>query len=224
MSPSPPASTEPAARPPSPRRVLSREQILEAAIALVDRGGLERTTMRSLAEELGVGAMTLYSYFSSKDELLDAAVEHVAASVALPAQTGPWQDQVRRLVRGIYRFLSQHPAGVELRLKRPILTRGALRTTEAGLQILLAAGFSRAEAARAWRTLFVYAFGYAAFNPPTVSAGTQREWEALLAGLPPDEFPALSGGAAQAVATMSGEEQFEHGLDRLLAGFEAARG
>jgi AcrR family transcriptional regulator len=199
----------------------SREAIVRAALAVADREGLERSSMRRVAEELGVGTMTLYSYFAGKDELLDAAVEDVAASVPLPPDDGPWQSRLRALVQEIHRSLVEHPSGVELRLKRPILGRAALRTTEAGLQILREAGFDDAGATRAWRSLFVYVFGSAAFNPSRVEGGRLDEWRQLLEALPPEEFPSLSAGASQAVATMSGEEQFVYGLDRLLAGLEA---
>lgn len=179
--------------------------------------------MRRLAEELGVGTMTLYTYFRDKDELMDAAVDRVAATVVIPPSEGPWRTRLRALIKEIYRSLVEHPSGIELRRRRPILTPSALRTTEAGLQILQEAGFPRAEAARAWRSLFVYAFGFAAFTPAHVPEETQREWEARLKALPADEFPALRAGAREGVETMSGEAQFEHGLDRLLEGLAAGR-
>ena len=198
----------------------SREAIVQAALAVADRDGLGRSSMRRVAQELGVGTMTLYSYFDGKDDLLDAAVESVAASVRLPSDDGPWQARLRALVQEIHRSLVEHPCGVELRLSRPILGRAALRTTEAGLQILREAGFDDADATRAWRSLFVYAFGSAAFNPSAVDADRLDEWRQILEALPPEEFPSLSAGASHAVATMSGEEQFAYGLDRLLAGLQ----
>jgi AcrR family transcriptional regulator len=218
------ASASSSAKPgkqPNTRR-LTREEIVEAALVLADREGLESATMRRIAQALGVGTMTLYTYFRDKDELLDAAVDHAAASVDIPEQGGPWRVRLRGLMKEIHRSLIAHPSGVELRMKRPLLSPAALRTTEAGMQILQAAGFTKAQAAHAWRLLFVYTFGYSAFTPPEVSVRTRREWRRLLARLPAEGFPALSGAADEAVETMSGEAAYDHGLDRILDGLEAS--
>jgi AcrR family transcriptional regulator len=201
--------------------VLSREEIVEAVLSLADRRGVEGLTMRAVARELGVGTMTLYGYFASKDELMDATVERAAEGVRIPADDGPWRPRLRALFEEIHRSLLEHPSGVRLRLERPMLTPAALRTTEAGLSILEAAGFSRREATRAWRALFVYTFGHAAFTPARVPGSAEREWLALLSGLPGDEFPALTAAAGEAVETMSGEASYGPGLDWLLDGLEA---
>lgn len=200
------------------RSVLSRERILAAALALADREGLEAVSMRRLAEELGAGTMTLYTYFRGKDELLDAAVDQAAAAVTIPPDEGSWESQLRALIKEIYCSLVEHPSGVQLRRSRPILSPAALRTTEAGLRILLRAGFSRTDAARAWRSLFVYTFGFADFTPPELPPAVRRDWQERLEALPADEFPALTSTAREGVETMSGEAQFDHGLERLLRG------
>jgi AcrR family transcriptional regulator len=204
------------------RRLLSREQIVERALALADREGLEALTMRRLADDLGVGTMTLYSYFRDKDELIDAAVSRVASKVVIPSAQGPWRARLRTLIKEIHRSLVEHPSGVELRRRRPMLTPAALQTTEAGMRILTGAGFSAADAAKAWRTLFVYTFGYASFTPAEVPAQTRRDWRSRLTALPVEEFPVLRAAVAEAVETMSGEAAFDHGLDCLLDGLEAS--
>ena len=204
------------------RRLLSREQIVDRALALADRHGLEALTMRRLADDLGVGTMTLYTYFRDKDELMDAAVSRVASAVVIPPVEGPWRPRLRTLIKEIHRSLVAHPSGVELRRTRPMLTPAALRTTEAGMRILTGAGFSPAEAARAWRSLFVYTFGYASFTPPDVPAQTRRDWQSRLEALPADEFPVLTAATSDAVETMSGATAFDHGLDCLLDGLEAS--
>jgi AcrR family transcriptional regulator len=213
--------TQAAGAPRRGRAVLTREQILDAALALADREGLENVSMRRLAEEVGAGTMTLYTYFRDKEELLDAAVDQAAARLAAPPAGGTWQSRLRGLVKEMHRSLVEHPSGVELRRTRPILTPAALRTTEAGMRILIDAGFSPGEAARSWRSLFIYTFGSAQFTPADVPAATRREWRRHLEGLPAEEFPALTAAAGEAVETMSGEAQFDHGLDRLVRGLAA---
>ena len=212
-------------RRPDRRRGLSRERIAAAALELVDREGIDALTMRRLGRELGVGAMTLYGYFADKEELVAAVLDRASADgPAIPVE-GPWRERLRALMFGIRETLVRHPSGVELRLRRPILSRGALRVTETGLQILDEAGFPPAEAARAYRTLFVYVFGFASFNPRGSGEEVKRETLAVLRALDPEAYPRLSGAAVEAVETMAGEdEQFAYGLDRLLDGLEASLG
>ena len=186
-----------------------------------DREGLEALSMRTLAAKLGVGTMTLYGYFRSKEELLDAAVDVAVEDVGVRTGTGSWKDQLRELMRGIREGLARHPGGIRLRLARPILSPGALRFTEAGLQILERAGFAREDAVRAYQTLFFYTFGVASFGSPEAPEEVKRYARAALMALPPAEYPNLTAAAREAPEALAGDEQFEFGLDRLLEGLEA---
>jgi AcrR family transcriptional regulator len=203
---------------PARRWSLSREEIADAALALVDREGVEALTMRRLAADLGVGTMTVYGYFRDKDELMDAAVERGALRVDFSVGHGPWEERLRDLMRTLLRSLTEHPSVVQLRTRRPILNPAAMRACESGLEILAEAGLGPVESARAWRLLFVYAFGYAAFGSPAASAEVETAWREQLAALPPEVFPLTVSVAAEAAAALSGHEQFEHGLDLIIAG------
>lgn len=202
-------------------RALSREAIARAALAMADREGLEAVSMRRLAAELGVGTMTLYGYFRTKDELIDAAVDAAVADAPISVGDGTWKEQMRGLMTGVHRTLSSHPSGVRIRLARPMLSPRALQITEAALTILEGAGFDRATAARAYRALFTYTFGFATFNSPESPAEAKRHTKAALTALPPEHYPVLSSAASEAADTVAGQAQFEFGLDRLLDGFEA---
>lgn len=208
--------------PERPQRKLSREQIAGAALALADREGVESVSMRRLATDLGVGTMTLYGYFRSKDELMDAAVDAAAAEVVTTIDRGSWEEQLRGLMRNIRDGLARHPTGIRLRLTRPLLSPGALRLTEAGMEILESAGFDRAEAARAYRTLFIYTFGFASFDTPDRPDDRKRHTRATLMALPPEAYPRLSAAASEAAETMAGDAQFEFGLDRIIDGLDAS--
>src|SRR5438309_11993599 len=75
------------------RRVpLSKERVLRKAMALADEGGIDSLSMRKLAQELGVEAMSLYHYVSSKDDILDGIVEIVVAEIELPSGGKPWKS------------------------------------------------------------------------------------------------------------------------------------
>ena len=178
--------------------------------------------MRVLADRLEVGTMTLYGYFASKDELLEAMV--ASATEDAPAITvgdGTWKEQLANLMRGVRATLAEHPTGVQLRLRRPLLSPAALRVTEAAMRIMDEAGFSREQAARAYRTMFVYTFGFASFNPSAADAEAKRRARTALAALPEAEYPSLVAAQEEAVDAMGGDEQFEFGLSLLLDGLEA---
>jgi AcrR family transcriptional regulator len=208
------------------RSRLSREQLGRAGLEIVDREGLDALSMRRLAEALGVGKMTLYGHVRSKDELIDAIIDAAVGPARLgpadpPQARAPWRDQLGELMRAAHRNLNAHPALVAIRFTRPIVRPDSLRFGEAGMRILHAAGFDSEEAARAFRLLFTFVFGYAGLSPETNVEEARRQAAVAIAGLPPDEYPNLTGAAGPFSAAMAGEEQFEYGLELILDGLEA---
>jgi TetR/AcrR family transcriptional regulator, tetracycline repressor protein len=202
------------------RRKLSQDAVLRAAWEALDRDGLAAFSMRRLAADLGVAPMTLYGYFADREALLDAVLDYGAGALVVAPSKGPWRSRLRELLALLHRQLVAHPFVVELRFRRPILNLGALHFTEAGLAILVEAGFEPDEAARAFRPLFVYAFGSAAFGAPADPALDRRRARAALASVEPEDLPTVTAAASGLVASLSGEEQFLFGLDRLLDGLE----
>src|SRR4051794_19070897 len=152
----------------------SREVIARAALDLVDREGLDALSMRRLAAELDMGTMTLYGYFRTKDELLDAVVEAASQGRHAPGHDGSWEDTLRAVARGLRAGLARHPSLIELRLRRPIGGPGAFRLTEAGVAALLDAGLDPTAAARAVRALFLYVFRSLALGDPGGGGGRPR--------------------------------------------------
>jgi AcrR family transcriptional regulator len=200
---------------------LTRERVAEAALELVDRDGLDGLSMRRLADALGVGTMTLYGYFRSKRELLDAVVDAAVSDRPLPRPGGPWREQLRELLLAARRNLVRHPGLVEIRVRQPVLQPEALRFSEAGLRILRGAGFDTREATLSFRLVFSYIFGFAAFSPAEAVEEDRAAAAAAIRALPPDEYPELAAASGEAAAAMGGEEAFEYGLDRILDGLEA---
>jgi AcrR family transcriptional regulator len=90
------------------RTPLSRERILDAALALADAEGVEGLTMRRLAAELGVEAMTIYYHVPNKDAILDALVERVIAEIELPEPGTEWRSALRSLALSAYDVLGRH--------------------------------------------------------------------------------------------------------------------
>jgi AcrR family transcriptional regulator len=203
------------------RARLTREQVAAAALELLDRDGLEALSMRRLADHLGVGTMTLYGYFRSKEELLDAVVDAAVAEREPFSFEGTWQDQIRRLMQGSRRRLGRHPGLVKVRADRPVLQPEALRFAETGMTILRRAGFGRSDAARAFRLLFTYVFGYVSFSPDASADEARGASRAAMASLPPDEYPTLAETSEELAGAMAGDETFDFGLDRIIDGLEA---
>ena len=197
---------------------LTREGIARAALDFVDREGLDALSMRRLAQELGAGTMTLYGYFADKDDLLDAVVESAAAAYAIEPATGDWRQRLRDVARQLREGLAAHPSLVQLRLRRPILSPGAMRGTEMAMEALLEAGLDPREAASAFRVIFLYAFGFTAFSAPDLTPELRRGARAAAAELPEADFPIVTAAIEEMVSTLGGEEEFERGLELILDG------
>src|SRR4051812_32025299 len=97
---------EPAAA--KPRAALSEERVLRTAVLLADRHGLEWLSMRKLADELGVAAMTLYYYVPNKDRLIDGMVDIVFSEIELPSLELDWKAAMRRRAISTRDALNRH--------------------------------------------------------------------------------------------------------------------
>src|SRR5687768_3702762 len=97
-----------------PRRRLSRERVLHAAIAHADAGGLEALSMRQLAEMLEVAPMALYRHVANKDDLIDAMVDVVFGEIGLPAGGAGWKTAMRQRAVSLRDGLLRHRWAVGL--------------------------------------------------------------------------------------------------------------
>ncbi|WP_335987902.1 TetR/AcrR family transcriptional regulator C-terminal domain-containing protein [Glycomyces sp. MUSA5-2] len=197
------------------RAGLSRERVLEAALGLVEREGLGALTMRRLAAELDIEAMSLYHYVPNKDALLDGLVERVVErAVAARPEGGTWQEALRGYALAMRRALLAHPEVVPLLAGRPALTARTMSTVEAVLGALREAGFSPAQGLRMIHAITGLAIGEAA-----VQAGAGPD------PLGPDAvdaeaFPLLAAAVQGGAADLNG--RFEFALAALLDGFAGA--
>lgn len=143
-----------------PKPMLSRAVVIEAALDLVDSDGLAALNLRKLATRLGVSAMTPYSYFADKADLLTAMLEYALEPLAGDLDTGgPWDQQLGTAMTDLHRVLERHPGVVELILAES----DAVRLEEFRqrlIEVLEQAGLTRKAAADALRTLTSYILGY----------------------------------------------------------------
>ena len=208
---------------------LSKQRVVDEAIRLADREGVDGLSMRRLAATLGAGAMSLYHYVANKEELLDAMVDIVFQEIELPPQETDWQSALRQRAVSARQVLARHPWAVGLMESRTSPGPANLRHHEAVTACLRRAGFSVVMATHANWLLDSYVYGFA-LQEASLPFDTADELAGMAEGvylpqLPPDEFPYLNESAAALVAAgFDPAEQFIFGLDLVLAALEPLRG
>ena len=138
---------------------LSRERILEVAVRVADRDGLDGTSLRKVAAELGVHVTSLYNHLPTKDALLDGVAEELLAMAELPVGDVRWEDWVRRFVAGLSQLATEHPGAFVVFLRRPVQGPRALATFEAALEALCREGMRTAQAYSAVKAVTVAVMG-----------------------------------------------------------------
>ena len=218
---------------------LSRERVLNAAFMLAARDGIESLTMRKLADELGVGAMSLYHYVPNKVELLDGMVDLVFSEIELPSTDIEWRTAMRQRAISTREALNRHRWAVGLMESRLTPGPASLRLHDAVLGCLREAGFSIELAIQAYSVQDAYIYGFALqekslpFDTTEESAAVAeeqyREYAELAderqMGALADEFPYLAEVVAGHVANVGYDftEAFEYGLDLILDALEQRR-
>ncbi len=209
-------------------RTLSRETIVDAALAVLDGEGLDAMTMRRVARELGTGAASLYAHFASKDELLEQAIDRVIGEVDFPGPPDParWQQQIKEGVRAMRAMLAAHNDIARGCLARIPLGENALRGSEAMIGVLHAGGLPDQVIAYACDLLPLYATATAyeeslyarEYSRPEQVGEFIGQLRAYFAALPRDRFPNVAALAGPLTAGSDGDERFEFGLDVIVRG------
>ncbi|MDQ3146433.1 MAG: TetR/AcrR family transcriptional regulator C-terminal domain-containing protein [Actinomycetota bacterium] len=141
------------------RTALSRQVIVTTALELLDQEGLGALSMRRLADALGVGTMSVYSYVADKADLIDGVAECVLADVRLPSPGDPWVESTRRLAHSFRGVALSHPAAFQLLLARgPQPSRTALWAEVAS--VFREAGLSTEESHRLFRAVSRFVIGW----------------------------------------------------------------
>src|SRR5215207_7074959 len=220
-------SAEPATETRAP---LSRERVLETAVTLADRHGLEWLSMRKLADELGVAAMSLYYYVPNKLDLIDGMVELVFGEIEPPSLELDWKTAMRRRAVSTREALNRHRWAVGHMEGRTTHGPANLRLHDAVLGCLRAAGFSIEMTVHAYSVQDAYIYGFALqerdMSPESAddfAAEAQRQmhdYQAVLADYP--HLVEVVGGYV-AKSGYEYETEFLFGLDLILAGLERLR-
>jgi AcrR family transcriptional regulator len=222
----PPPPWRPARKRRAARRPLSTATIVEAALRVLRREGLDAVTMRRVAQELGAGAASLYVHVADKDELDSLMLDHVLGELRLPeAVPERWQEQLKALARDMVRVMEANMGIARVAIANPPVGANALRVTDWTLGLLRVAGASDQVAAYACDLLWLYctsvglevsAYAAMGFDPQRV-AERATQMRQYFASLPSDRFPNLVALAGPMTAG-GGDERLEFGLDLLIGG------
>ncbi len=146
---------------PPERLPLSRERVLDAAVAVADSGGISALTIRSVADHLGVKPMSLYYHVPNKEAILDGIVDLVYSEIELPANGAPWRQAMRSRAASARSVLNRHTWAIPLLQSRLNPGPSTLRHHDAVIGSLRSAGFSVEMTAHAFALIDSYVFGFA---------------------------------------------------------------
>jgi len=199
---------------------LSREAVLDEAMAVLDERGLDGLTMRNLGDRLQVVPMALYRHVRNKDDLLDGVLDRAVSLVPLPAPDLDWRDGLAALARSVRATMLEHPAVVAPVVQRPSLGPSAIALGEYGFSVMRGAGFSDTDSERGLNVVLTYTLGFVALEVPRHHAGPGTDiadLDVAYDGLPIELYPHTAAVRPSAAGFVS-EEQFDFGLECILDG------
>lgn len=208
---------------------LNRSMILQAALQIVDRDGVDGLSMRRLSQAVGRDPVMLYRHLPNKASVLDGVAETVLAELAVDSADPDWAGQLRTVARDFRRLALAHPNVVPLLVTRPLVTPlgqrppGMLRPLEDVLALLTAAGFTGEDALHIYRVLFGYLYGHILNELQEVVERPEETDDVLRLGLHRltiTEFPQLRA-LAPVLASYDGAAELDRFLDLLLPGMTA---
>jgi len=225
------------------RAALTREQVLVAALEIIDEDGVEALTMRRLAQALDRNPMGIYRHAADKDALLDGIVEHVLSALVVTRKPGrdaesvdrdgdddgDWETALRHTAHAFRRIALAHPNAVPLLVTRsvtgPLALRplGTLRPLEELLEVFIGAGFDPHGALHATRLFTGFLYGHIQDELQQQVPDPDETDDLLRLGLhrlPITRFPRLRS-LATVLATYDGAAELDEGLDIVIAGLRS---
>jgi AcrR family transcriptional regulator len=204
---------------------LSRERVLRAAVTLADEGGIDALSMRRLAKELGVEAMSLYNHVANKDDILDGIVDIVMGEIEIPSNETDWKASIRQSAISAYEALVRHPWACSLMMAKARISNARMLWMEGVLRTLREAGFSADMTHHAYHALDSHITGFTLW---LVSMPFDSHEELVdmaqdfIPQIPADQYPYVIEHAKQHLAEPDPDEprEFEFGLDLILDGLE----
>jgi TetR/AcrR family transcriptional regulator, tetracycline repressor protein len=205
-----------------PRGSLTRQQIVEAALQLADRDGLDALSMPALAQRLECGVMTIYGYVESKEDLLDAIALRGLADLRL---SRPLPDSADGILlawgRALRTTMLMHPSMPLIFLTRAVIGTGIFLGIEGLLGALGHVGMEAAVGLHSVYAVLIYTTGFVAWELPRTrrqpEAAYATSWRRAFAELQSEDFP-RTASIVDELPRLAGADQFEMGLRALVAG------
>lgn len=216
-----------------PRETLTREQIVQAAVELLDSKGIEGLSMRRLGNRLNSAATAVYWHVKSKDDLLVLAADAVWAEIELPdPDEVTWRTAATTMATGLYAMIVRHPWLVPAMSTHLLYGPGKARHDDHLLAVYQTAGFTGRDAEQAMKTVFTFVLGTA------LGVASEAAWKARLRRTGGDEteevrsmvarateiamrFPRLRAHSANDEPAPTPDQDLEFGLRTILNGLRA---
>ncbi|MFD0363657.1 TetR/AcrR family transcriptional regulator C-terminal domain-containing protein [Nocardia sp. GCM10030253] len=206
------------ARTPRDEPTLNRARIIDEALALLDSEGIERLTMRRLAERLGHGSTTLYWHVDTKDDVLDLCLDAIYGEVPLPEHTGDWRGEITVMLIGWRTVMLRHRWSTTL-VGRPMIGPNILAHMEFLQASLLRAGLTDACLAAATWGLYNHVMGAAVSRAGWLMPADERAQAQQHLAAHGDRYPTLAAHGYMLDDDWDGT--FTRSLDYLLDGIQA---
>jgi AcrR family transcriptional regulator len=208
------------------RQPLSRERVLDAAMAIADAGSLDSLTIRSLAQELGSTPMAIYYYVANKDEILDGIVDLVFGEMDVPPPDEDWRTAMHHRCASARQVLRRHPWAIPLLQSRTAPGPSTLRYLDAVIGCLRQAGFSIPMTAHAYALIDSYLYGFALSEASLPINGPETVAEvatSMRARSPITDYPHLLEFSTEHIMRPDYDfgVEFEFGLDLVLDALNA---
>jgi AcrR family transcriptional regulator len=206
------------------RQRLSRQRVLETALAMADADGLGAVSMRNLAQALGVEAMSIYNHVTNKNDLLDGMLDRIFAEIVLP-KTPDWRRCMRERAISARRVLVQHPWAIGLLDSRSTPGPATLRHHDWVIGVLRKGGFSLPMTAHAFALLDSFIYGFVMQESSLPSSELPTHAREILNDLPAERYPHLVELTSGHLLRPSYDfnDSFEFGLELVLDGLENFR-
>jgi AcrR family transcriptional regulator len=209
------------------REPVNRERALRVAMEVADAGGLAELTMRRIADELGVEAMSLYHHVPNKDAILDGMIDLVFDEIEMPSRDVEWKTAMRERAASMRAVLLRHRWASSLMESRTNAGHSTLAHHDAVIGCLRGAGFSIELTAHAYALLDSYIYGFVHTEiqlPFETTEETHAVAADMLAKFPVDAFPHLAELAREHIfkPDYAFAKEFDYGLELILDGLDRA--
>jgi AcrR family transcriptional regulator len=210
---------------PKARVRLDKDRVLRAAIQIADQRGIEALSMRRLAQELGVEAMSVYYYVANKDEILDGILNLVITEFELAVGGPDWKAAIRRSAVSAHDVLMRHPWACNLMMSVKRVAPGRMRYMESLLRRLREAGFSANMTHHAYHALDSHIIGSTLWQAGYSSNTDLEDVARTFVMKTIRDYPYLAEHAQEHIARSKRRDvpEFEFGLDLILDGLEKIR-